>query len=70
MNRLFDPIVAEWEAEAEQGKELWDEVIESSGGALEYLPDTPPPAAFSSEFNKEARQKISEDKAELARRLR
>ena len=70
VNRLFDPIVAEWEAEAEQGKELWDEVIESSGGALEYLPDTPPPAAFSSEFNKEARQKISEDKAELARRLR
>ena len=66
VKRLFDPIVAEWEAQVEQCKGLWDLVIESSGGALEYLPDAPPPAAFSSEFNKEAQRLISEDRAELA----
>jgi len=70
VTRLFGAIVAEWEAEAQEGKELWGQVIESSQGALERLPDPPPPAEFSQAFTEEVRRSISEDRAELARRLR
>ena len=70
VNRLFDPIVAEWEAQVEQCKGLWDQVIESSQGALQRLPDPPRSAEFSPEFAKQLRGIISEDRAELARRLK
>jgi putative DNA primase/helicase len=70
VTRLFGAIVAEWEAEAQEGKELWDQVIESSQGALERLPDAPPADEFSPAFTEEVRRIISEDRAELARRLK
>jgi hypothetical protein len=70
VTHLFSAIVAEWEAEAEEGKELWDHIIKSSQGALQRLPDAPPPAEFSPAFTKEVRRIISEDRAELARRLK
>jgi len=68
--RLFGAVVAEWEAEAEEGKDLWDQIIKSSQGALQRLPDAPPPAEFSSAFTEEVRRIISEDRAKLARRLK
>jgi hypothetical protein len=70
LTRLFGAIVAEWEAEAEQCNELWDQVIRSSQGALQRLPEAPPPAEFSPAFTEEVRRIISEDRAELARRLK
>jgi hypothetical protein len=68
--QLFDPIVADWEAETEKGKELWDALIESSQGALQRLPEPPPSAEFSPAFAKQLEQIMSEDRAELARRLK
>jgi hypothetical protein len=70
LTRLLGAITAEWEAEAVKDKELWDQVIENSQGALQRLPDAPPPAEFPPAFTEEVRRIISEDRAELARRLK
>jgi hypothetical protein len=70
VTRLFGAVVAEWEAVAEESKDLWDQVIKSSQGALQRLPDAPPPAEFSLAFTEQVRRIISEDRAELARRLK
>jgi hypothetical protein len=69
LSRLCGAITAEWEVEAVKDKDRWDQFIESSQGALQPLPDPPPPAEFSPAFTEEVRRIISEDRAELARRL-
>jgi hypothetical protein len=68
--RLFGAVVAEWEAETEEDTDLWDPVIKSSQGALQRLPEAPLPAEFSPAFTEQVRRIISEDRAELARRLK
>jgi hypothetical protein len=67
---LLGPIFAELEAELDQDKEFWDALIQSSQGALQRLPDTPPITEFSPEFAKQLQRIISDDRAELARRLK
>lgn len=66
---LFDDIVSEWEVETGDHEKLWDQVIEASNGAVQWLADGPPPE-FSPGFNAEVRRIIAEDRAELARRLK
>lgn len=68
--RLFGEIVDEWEADTEESKELWDQIIESSHGALRRLPDAPLSTNFPPGFTTEVQRIIAEDRAELARRLR
>jgi hypothetical protein len=67
---LFDDIVSEWEADTVDDEKLWDQVIEASKGAVQWLPDVPPSTEFSPGFNAEVRRIIAEDRAELARRLK
>jgi hypothetical protein len=68
--RLFDEIVPEWEAETGGSEEFWADVIDASKGAVQRLPDMPPPTEFPPGFTEEARRVIAEDRAELARRLK
>jgi hypothetical protein len=70
VTHLFGAIVAEWEAEADDGNELWDQIIRSSQGALQRLPDAPPPTSFPPGLTAEVQRIIAEDRAELARRLK
>jgi hypothetical protein len=66
---LFGESLSQWEAETEESKELWDQIIASSDGAIQRLPDVPPPIDFPLGFTEEVRRIIAEDQAELARRL-
>jgi hypothetical protein len=67
--RAFGAIADQWETEMETSKEFWNRFFESSQGAIQRMPDAPPPTEFSPEFTKEVQRIIAEDRAELARRL-
>jgi hypothetical protein len=68
--RLFGESLSQWEAETGESKDLWDQIVESSQGAIRRLPDAPLPTAFPPEFIAEVQRIIAEDRAELARRLK